>query len=53
MILLANHGGKMSDTKHLSENTNEIQVVGKLRQEIINLLGTCSVVLPSTGSIYT
>ena len=29
----------MSDTKHLSENTNEIHVVGKLRQEIINLLG--------------
>jgi hypothetical protein len=29
----------MSDTKHLSENTNKIQVVGKLRQEIIDLLG--------------
>lgn len=29
----------MSGTIHLSENTNEIQVVGKLRQEIINLLG--------------
>ena len=29
----------MSDKIHLSENTHEIQVVGKLQQEIIDLLG--------------
>lgn len=29
----------MSETIHLNENTNKIQVVGKLRQEIIDLLG--------------
>lgn len=29
----------MRDTFHLSENTHEIQIVGKLRQEIIDLVG--------------
>lgn len=39
MILFVSFGGKISETIHLNENTNKIQVVGKLRQEIIDLLG--------------
>ena len=34
----------MPDSIHLSENTHKIQAVGKLRQEIIDLLGITLVV---------